>query len=285
MALPPYDTVTTVLNAAKIRLNDDVPTLQAISGKLLDNTQPFSQQLVNNAWRKMQQYLMELGYSGMKFEISLSNVPACTSSDPITQVSLSYAGYFDGSNQLVSPLLPQNMVRPLDLWERVFAVGPNTAAMLEMDNIVNGLPAIPKLIWNRQWEWRDDAIYMPGATSATDLRIRFFGYFADFVDVGGSAGPNQTPNTPWFNQPVPVMQCLDSLVDYCCREVNISRGEEGAAAAFEMSARANAQLILNRDSAQPKAILKSSEYGKMQDRMTPSSGANTQPIKRGGGPQ
>ncbi len=157
--------------------------------------------------------------------------------------------------------------------------------MLEMDVIQNGLPAIPKLIWNRQWEWRDDAIYMPGATGATDLRIRFFGFLADFVDVGGSPGPNQTANTPWFDQPVPIMQCLDSLVDYVCREVYVSRGEEAAAAAFEMSARANAQLILNRDSAQPKAILKASEYGKMQDRMTPSSGANTQPIKRNGGPQ
>jgi len=126
---------------------------------------------------------------------------------------------------------------------------------------------------------------MPGATDATDLRIRYFGFFLDFVDVGGSPGPNQIANTPWFGQPVPIMQPIDTLADYICREIEVSRSNEAGAIAFEMSARNNAQLILNRDSAQPKSILKSSEYGKMQDRYTPGMGGNTQPIKRGGTPQ
>lgn len=281
----PYDIVMTAINAAKIRLADSIDTLAAIGGKILDNTQPFTQQAVNNAWRKMQQYLMELGYSGVKQETTFSNVPACTTTDTTVQVSLSQSGYFDGTTLQVSPVLPQNLVRPLDMWERIYTAGTNPAAMLEMDIIQNGLPGVPKLLWNRMWEWRDDTIYMPGATDATDLRIRFFGFFSDFVDVAGSPGPNQTANTPWFGQPIPVMQCIDSLADYICREFEISRGASDAAAMFEMSARANCQLILNRDSAQPKAILKASEYGKMQDRYTPSTGANTQPIKRGGTPQ
>lgn len=284
MAIP-YDTVNLAIKAAQIRLGDSVDTLAAIGGKLLDNTQPFSQQACNNAWRKMQQYLMELGYSGVKQEATFLNVPACTTTDTTVQVSLSQSGYFDGTTLQVSPILPQNLVRPLDMWERIYTAGTNPAALREMDIISNGLPSAPKSLWNLMWEWRDDTIYMPGATDATDLRIRFFGTFSDFVDVGGSPGPNQTANTPWFGQPIPVMQCIDTLADYICREINISRERPDDAAAFEMSARANAQLILNRDSAQPKAILKASEYGKMQDRYTPGLGGNTQPIKRGGTPQ
>lgn len=285
MATFPYDTVNTVMLAAKVRLADSIDTLTPVSGKILDNTQPFSQQVCNSAWRKMQQYLMELGYTGMKQETVLSNVPACTTTDPSVQVSLSYSGYFDGSVVQTSPVLPQNLVRPLDTWERIYSAGTNNAAFLEMDIIQNGLPGAPKGLWNKMWEWRDDTLYMPGATDATDLRVRFFGFFADFVDVGGSPGPNQTANQPWFNQPVPVMQCVDSLADYICREVEISRGSADAAMMFELSAQKNCQLILNRDSAQPKAILKASEYGKMQDRFTPGLGGNTQPIKRGGTPQ
>ena len=75
MALPPYDTVIAVLNAAKTRLNDAVETLQPTGGKILDNTQPFTQQVVNDAWRKLQEFLAELGYTGLKAETLFSNVP------------------------------------------------------------------------------------------------------------------------------------------------------------------------------------------------------------------
>lgn len=285
MANVPYDIINTAITAAKTRLGDSVDTLAAVGGKLLDNTQPFTQQICNSAFRKMQQYLMELGYTGMKQETLIPNLPACTTTDTSAQVALGYTGYFDGTVLQTAPVLPQNLVRPLDMWERIFVAGTNISAFLEMDVIQNGLPGVPKSLWNRQWEWRDDTIYMPGTTDATDLRIRFFGFFSDFVDVSGSPGPNQLANTPWFGQPIPVMQCIDSLADYICREINISRDRQDAAVLFEESARANAQLILNRDSAQPKAILKASEFGKMQDRYTPGLGGNTQPIKRGGTPQ
>ncbi len=50
--------------------------------------------------------------------------------------------------------------------------------------------------------------------------------------------------------------------------------------AFQASAEDNTLLILNQDSAQGKSIWKQSAYGQMQDRFTPSSGADTQPVKR-----
>jgi len=280
MALPPYDTVMTAINAAKVRLNDDITTLAPISGKLLDNTQPFTQQTVNQAWRKLQEFLRDLGYSGLRGEMELSNVPACTSTDASSQVSLSYAGYFDGTTLQTTPVLPQNFIQPYKLWERVYAVSPNTAPFLEMDYLINGLPAVPKTIWNRQWEWRGDTIYLIGATGPTDIRIRYGWTYADFVDVAGSPGPNQTANTPWYGQPVPIQRAIDALADFICRELEIARGAADAAMAFQVSAQANARLILNRDTAQPKSILKSSEYQKMADQYTPINGPQTEPINR-----
>src|SRR5215831_15943213 len=113
----PYDIVNDVINEAKVRLGDKIDTLVAIGGQMLGNTQPFTQQLINNAWRKMQEYLADLGYSGLKAETVFVNVPACTSADATVQVYLNYEGYFDGATVQSAPVLPQNLIRPYDLWE------------------------------------------------------------------------------------------------------------------------------------------------------------------------
>ena len=264
----PYDTVTTVLNAARTRLNDRVEALAAISGKLLDNTQAFTQTVVNDAWRKLQAQLADLGYQGLQQELTFTNVGASLSVDPAVEVNISYDGYFNGSATVGAPILPQTFIRPYRLWERA---NGSAALMTEMDEIPNGLPAVAKANWNRQWQWRNDALYMPGALLATDIRISYAQLLADFVDVG---------STPWYAASVPIMRCTDSFADYICREISIAREDMEGAAMFQASAEANAQQILNRDSAEPKRIRKVSEYQKMADRYTPAVGPNTQPIKR-----
>ena len=52
-----YDTLTTVLNMVRGRVNDELVTLSPVGGKLLKNTQVFSQQTVNSAWRNFQDIL------------------------------------------------------------------------------------------------------------------------------------------------------------------------------------------------------------------------------------
>lgn len=272
MATAPYDILNTIINAARVRLNDAIKTLQPVSGQLLENSQPFTQQVSNSGWRKLQEFLSQLGYVGTEQETIITALPACTTTDPAIQVVLSYAGYFDGTVQQTSPVLPQTLVRPYELWERASGT---TSIMTDMDLILNGLPAVPKLVRNVQWEWRSDALYMPGALINTDLRIRYGAFFPDFVDTGSGAS-----TVPWYQQPVPIMRCLDSYADYMCREIMIAVKEDAAAAAFQASAEANARLLVGRDTKQPKAIGKASEYGRMQDRYTPNAGEDTQPVKR-----
>lgn len=276
----PYDIVNFPLNAARTRLNDRIETLVPVGGQLLDNTQPFTQQLVNDAWRKLQEFLADMGFTRLKRESGAISIPPAGTVDSGAFTSISWTGFNDGVNTSLTPFLPQDLISPLDLWERPFVAGPNAGVFTEMDRIVNGLPAVPKAQWNRQWEWRDDAIYMPGATVQTDLRVRYAAYMLDFVDVGSSAGINQFPNTPWFGQPVPIMRSSDALSSYICAEVCKAREDMDGAAAFLAEAEGKARLILNRDTQQPKSILKASEYGKMQDRFTPKSGRDTEPVER-----
>ncbi len=267
----PYDTVTTVLNVAKVRLNDAIETLDPVNGNLINNTQAFSQQVVNIAWRREQECLVNLGYSRFKIETLLANVPATGSSDPATQSYISWSAYFDGVGFQASPVLPQDMIAPLELWER--AAG-STDNMIEMGREWNGLPKVPKTTWQKQWEWRDDMVFIPGALGTTDIMLRYAAYLGDFVDNSPAA------NTPWYAQVVPILRCVDSFALFICDEMDRARGGQLGAAGFGAEAERMASLVLDRDTLQPKSIYKTSEFSKMSDRYTPASGPNTQPVKR-----
>ena len=52
--LAPYHTLEGVLNTARVRLND---AIQQLSGDILKDSQPFTQQMANSAWLRLQQFL------------------------------------------------------------------------------------------------------------------------------------------------------------------------------------------------------------------------------------
>ena len=71
------------------------------------------------------------------------------------------------------------------------------------------------------------------------------------------------------------MYCLDSFADYICREICVARGDQAGAAAFQLSAEANARLIINRDMTAGKSIAKYAEFQRMADSYTPDTGPDT----------
>lgn len=267
MATAPYDTVITAINAANTRLNGKVETLQPIGGQLVGNGNSFSQQVANDAWRKLQNRLADLRYSGLQQEQVFADVPQVSGTDPLLQVSIGYNGYFNGSNTVSTPALPQNLIRPYELTERTFGSG---ALFTTMDELLYAIPRVPKTNWNRQWLWRADTLYMPGSLVATDMTMVFAAFLADFVDS----------SVPWFQASMPIMYCLDAMTDYLCREIMVARGRMDAAVAFQASAEDNAKLIVNRDTGGPKSIVKSSEYQKMADQYTPNNGPVTEQVNR-----
>lgn len=264
MAVPPYDIWAVAIQAARSRLNDSIVTLAADSGKLLDLTQPHVQRLCSLASRKFQEFLASLKYSGMEQEVNFIALPAATTADPLIQVKLSYDAYYpDGVTPNNAFVLPQTLIRPYKLWERQSS---SSSLLTEMDEVINGLPSIPKLQWNRQWEWRDDVLYMPGATVNTDVRMRYGAYFADPADNSPAA------STPWYQQIIPILRPIDALADYICREVEIARQNPDAALAFQASAEANARLIVQRDTTQAQATPNTAQLGQMRTKYTPMQG-------------
>jgi len=205
-----------------------------------------------------------MGFSRFQTETVIRNLPVVASADPATQQWINWSNFFDGVNFTTTPVLPPDFISPLELFERPSGNG----VFNPMDKMERAMPGVPKQQWNQLWDWRDDALYMPGATISTDLRIRYNAYLADIVDSG---------TTPWFSQYVPIMRCLDALAWYICGEVATARGQGNPdmlpiAAAIFSTAEDAARRIGERDGAEERTPFKASELAKMRDKFTPAGG-------------
>lgn len=230
----PYDTLYNVMSTARVRLNDELVSRTPVSGKILENNQAFTQQLVNTAWRKFQEYLGNLGCTEFIQEDIVTALPVTTNLDPASQVYINWFGYFDGTTLQPTPVLPQNLMSPLRVLERQTGT---QSQFVPMEMMFDGLPTWGKGPRNKLWEWRRESIYMPGSTFEMDLRLRYITYLGDFVDSGA---------TPWFQQDVPVMRSLDSLSMFICSEIAETRDDLDAEM-WRLKAESAAKLFMNRD--------------------------------------
>jgi hypothetical protein len=223
----PFDTVDAAMNSARVRFND---TPLALSGNLLADTQPYAQTIYNNAWRTFQRDLAEFGDPACTEETILTALPVVASIDPATQYYISQQYVFDGQNFFSAPyvpLLPQDLICPLHLKERLAGTQQLFTPMWPCDN---GVPLSPKTTYMRWWEWRSAgpgnglAIYMTGATVSRDIWMRYASFLPDAVDN------SPTASAPWYQQPLPMLRCSDILADYILAEFAFSRGSDQAKA-------------------------------------------------------
>src|ERR1039458_4918254 len=118
MPTAPLDNLETVVNTARVRVND---AIQALSGDIVIDAAAFTLTAINGAWRRLQELLVNFGCPWLTIEKILTSVPLVTSSDPGSQVSINWANYFDGTTNQSAPVLPQDLIVPVWLWERATA--------------------------------------------------------------------------------------------------------------------------------------------------------------------
>jgi hypothetical protein len=256
----PYDTVNTIINTVKTRLN----ALGKLPADITITGSPYMQQCFNTAWRRMQEYLANKGYIKFTSEIELDNLAPKTSLDPAVQTSLDWNGYNNGTVLNTAIKLPQDLIMPVRVWQRV--TGQN-AMFSPMQEWIDGMPSIPATPYNQTWEWRGDAIYFTGANINLDLRIRYANYLPDFIE---------TTTAAWYQQPVPIVRALDSLSFFVCAEIAGSRPDlELDTAAFIQQAEAAANLIYNRDVRRKQRVnvRRMSRSGRLEGSMGYGSGS------------
>lgn len=224
----PFDLVDSAMNTARVKINDCPLSL---SGNLLADSQPYSQQFANDGWRQFQRDLAQFGDPAQTEEMLSMSLPVVANNDPWTQVYLGQAGYFDGESFWEPPVvnvLPSDLIIPLRVEERL---GGSLQLFSPMWPCDNGIPRGPKTTILRWWEWRSagpgngNAIFMPGATVTRDVLVRYASFLTDFV--------NNLPltDTPWYQQPIPIVRCADILGCYIAAAFAFSRGSDQAKAA------------------------------------------------------
>lgn len=217
-----------------------------IGGEVTGAQQIFAQEIVNAAWRRMQEFLTtykdEQGrvvpYSPIVDTVKLLTAPAVATSDPGVNCYISYDGYFDGVTLQAAPALPANLSSPLRLKERISGSGDS---FTEMAYILNGLTGLTKRDRNYNWGWDNDTIVLPGSTVPMDFELRFIKLLDDFVDSG-------SPLVNWYDQLVPIPRAFDALAWYICAEYANARGDKDGAS-FDAKAEAAATRLITRESA------------------------------------
>jgi hypothetical protein len=233
----PYDTVQTALLTARGRLNDRIETVVSVSGKILDNPGALAQTWTNSAWRYMQLDLVNMGLKTLIGDDIIFGLPPCINFDPGSQTYISWTGCTDGTNFYTSPTLPAALSFPLHIQER--PTGQNACFLWPyMEPMVDGLQSQPKSIYNLRWEWRGDAIWMPGATQSIDLRVRYAKLLPIFSDIG---------SLRWFDNQVPIVFASDALSWYIVAEILGARGDMDAAEAYRERGKSACRIIMNHD--------------------------------------
>lgn len=117
--------------------------------------------LVNKAYRKVQQKMLEAGSKTMTSESTLTMTLGQTSLTDTT-----------------SPQLPVNFLAPRVLYEKISGT-PFYGPSMEP---VDVLPSGPQGSVNRYFSWREDGIWFNGATNSLDMLIRYFQALPDLSD-------------------------------------------------------------------------------------------------------
>lgn len=201
-----YPTLEEVANLVRTLVNDDGAGLTGTVGEgqiVVDNA-TISVKLINALNSALEWCYTSLGNIGDPTLISdnfiVLNLPVIFgangqgSPDPSAQVSLGYAGFFDGTMWHSAYKLPTNMLEPIRMWQRITSTN---LPYMPLPQAQDGLD--PAWQGNRlgMWEWRGDAIWMNGAIQNCDVRIRsrikgvlFFGanidYSTTYIPVMGS---------------------------------------------------------------------------------------------------
>ena len=233
----PYPILDDILNLARVRMND---AIASIGGDILTDAQPFTQVMANAAWRRLQTFLANMGYSRFKKPLILPGMPIAANPDPASQCQLTWSYFFDGTSFFYPPdvyVFPQDFILPLRVWERL----SNTQmSFIPMEMAVDRLPDCRKVGYNRFWLWENDTLYMPGSVFVMDLRFEYASFLPDFETVGAVL---------WYQQPVPIMRCQDALACYICAEAAEPRNDMDSAP-WILKGNQEARLIFNKEVSQ-----------------------------------
>lgn len=176
-----YPTLSEIMDLARAIVNDSFPGANNIpgEGRILTNDAPFTVPFINSALRQLARKLENNNVTTFTIDNWSLQVPPIPSSQPGQLVYIGYTGYFDGTNQNPAPVLPPNLLIPLELWERpipaVVIQGGNTGATSQFCPMVQCgvLSSCTPGSTLGFWTWNQDELGLIGVNQPTEIRMRY----------------------------------------------------------------------------------------------------------------
>src|SRR6185437_9667992 len=173
LATSAYVTCEQVLNRLRMILNDsEVP-----GGDVLTDTAPFTFDVLNGAYERVQMELAQVGMETYTGEAWLIGLPAMPISDPEGRLIVDDSGtniiYPNGTGNVFAqtPQLPTDLILPLKLWERQNGTNNFTGPPMKQPN--DGLLNMIQQTFLVDWEWKADGLRFRGALQVQDVKFKY----------------------------------------------------------------------------------------------------------------
>lgn len=236
-----YPSLSDIMNLVRALVNDSQAGASGTPGEgqiITDDPRisPFTQPFLNSAIREVYRELRNVGQPTLiKDNIIITGIPVMNSPvngpatpDPAVQVNLAFGGFFDGVEMWANFMLPQDVLYPEKVWERETQTNNPFVPMSQPEFGIQGFGLQgPSLV---VWEWRGDAIWMPGATTSRDLRLRYYCAFPQFF----------SQELDFDSTFVPILDSIDAIAYKTASKYATMLGSPGKA---EIAAEAKEQMF------------------------------------------
>lgn len=198
-----YPSLQSIADLFRNSINDDMSGATDTPGEglIATNVSPFLLNFMNAAIDDVFTDLANVGDSALILDnYLLLGLPALSVPNPLIQVSLSYAGFFDGYQWHSRWVLPLGLQRLFRVWERLSGTNDSMHAL---EPAPMGLAPVHQGDRMGSWEMRQNSLWMPGALTSRDLRMRCQITLPEFLN----------PATLNFSTSyVPILGCKNAVV-------------------------------------------------------------------------
>jgi hypothetical protein len=197
-----YANLQGMMDLFRSMINDDGGGADGPQGGIIaTNTAPFTLPFLNASIRWVYRKLRNIGDPALILDnYLLLGIPALTGPDPAVQVSLGFLGYFDGFANHGQWTLPAGAMGIDRAWCRVTGAGNE---FCEIYAAAGGLQPCYQCATMQCYEWRGNAMWMPGALCSVDLRLRTKITLPDILGA----------NIDFPTTYVPILDSQDAIVD------------------------------------------------------------------------
>lgn len=198
-----YPSLASIATLFRAQINDSFAgaTNTPGEGLIMTNLNPDLLTFMNSAIRDTYSDMRNVGDPALILDnYLLLGIPALSAPNPAIQVSLDTIGYFNGTTFSSQWTLPAGCMRVERMWERLSGTNAGFAPMTPAPF---GLPGMVQTDSMRQWETRQNAIWMPGCMLSVDLRLRCLITFPDFLNA---------ETIDFTTTYVPILDCANTVV-------------------------------------------------------------------------